>query len=376
MQLTLQTQLLPDVEAAAKFQVTIERFNEAANWLAGIAFERKLANKFALQRIAYKDLRERFGLPADTAIRCISQVCEAYRRDKSIRPTFRKHAAVPFSMGKNIGFKGPDRVSISTLDGRVVVPFIMGKYQAERFGWSKGQCDLVLRRDGKWFLLVTVDVPDGTPIAPSGFIGVDLGVKNLATTDDGETFSGDDIEKCRQKYQRVRQTCQQKGTKSAKRKLRKVRKKESRFRANENHIIAKRIVEKAKDTGCSIGVEDLNGIGTRTPVCKPQRNRMKGWAFFQLRCFLTYKAALAGIPLILVDPRNTSRECSACGYTAKNNRRSRDHFECRHCGFTCCADVNAARNIKTRAKVMWPIAGIVDAGPRNPVEIQLQAHTL
>jgi hypothetical protein len=37
----------------------------------------------------------------------------------------------------------------------------MGKYQAERFGWAKGQCDLVLRRDGKWFLLVTVDVPEG-----------------------------------------------------------------------------------------------------------------------------------------------------------------------------------------------------------------------
>jgi putative transposase len=371
MQLTLQTQLLPDVEAATKFQATIERFNEAANWLAGIAFERQLANKFALQRIAYKDLRERFGLPADTAIRCISQVCEAYRRDKSIRPTFRKHAAVPFSMGKNIGFKGPDRVSISTLGGRVVVPFIMGKYQADRFGWSKGQCDLVLRRDGKWFLLVTVDVPDGTPIEPSGFIGVDLGVKNLATTDDGETFSGDDVEKCRQKYQRIRQTCQKKGTKSAKRKLRKVRKKESRFRANENHVIAKRIVEKAKDTGCAIGVEDLSGIGTRTPVCKPQRSRLNGWAFYELRCFLTYKAALAGIPLIPVDPANTSRECSACGYTAKNNRRSRDHFECRQCGFSCCADVNAARNIKSRAKVMWPIAGIVDAGPRNPVEIQL-----
>ena len=68
----------------------------------------------------------------------------------------------PFSMGKNIGFKGPDRVSISTLKGRVVLPYVLGKYQADRFGWSKGQCDLVLRKDGKWFLLVTVDVPDGT----------------------------------------------------------------------------------------------------------------------------------------------------------------------------------------------------------------------
>jgi predicted transposase len=176
MKLTLQTQLLPDPDQAIRLRVTVEQFNEAANWLAGVAFDRKVSNKFVLQRIAYQELRERFGLPADTAIRCIGQVVEAYKRDKSRRPRFRKHASVPFSMGKNIGFKGPDRVSISTLDGRAIVPFVMGKYQAERFGWAKGQCDLVLRRDGKWFLLVTVDVPEGTKTPATDFIGVDLGV--------------------------------------------------------------------------------------------------------------------------------------------------------------------------------------------------------
>ena len=372
MYLTLQTRLLPDEPQAAKLKATVERFNEAATRLAEIAFDRKLANKFALQKIAYAELRERFGLPADTAIRCISQVCEAYRRDKGIKPEFRPHAAVPFSMGKNIGFKGPDRVSISTLTGRVVVPFLMGKYQAERFGWSKGQCDLVLRRDGKWFLLVTVEVPDGTPIEPSGFIGVDLGVNNLATTDDGTTFKGDDVEAVRRKYHRIRKTCQATGTKSARRKLAKVRKKESRFKRNENHVIAKKIVEKAIGTGCGIGVENLSGITGRITVSKPQRSRMNGWAFFQLRCFLSYKAMLAGVPVIPVDPRNTSRMCSECGHTEKANRKSRDEFECRHCGFACCADVNAARNIRDRAEQDWafvktPIVGVDDAGlePRS-----------
>ena len=107
MKLTLQTQLFPNADQAAKLQQAVERFNEAADWLAGIAFERRLANKCALQKIAYKELRERFGLPADMAIRCIAQVVEAYKRDKDVRPRFRTHAAVPYSMGKNIGFKGP-----------------------------------------------------------------------------------------------------------------------------------------------------------------------------------------------------------------------------------------------------------------------------
>ena len=74
-------------------------------------------------------------------------------------------------MRKNISFKGPDRVSISTLTGRVIVPYLLGAYQAQRFGFAHGQTDLVLRSDGKWFLLVTVDVPDGTPIPVTDFIG-------------------------------------------------------------------------------------------------------------------------------------------------------------------------------------------------------------
>jgi IS605 OrfB family transposase len=211
-------------------------------------------------------------------------------------------------------------------------------------------------------LTVTVDVPDGTPIEPQGIIGVDLGVKHLAVTDDGETFSGDGVEECRRKYGKIRQTCQRAGTKSAKRKLRKNRDKESRYRKDVNHCIAKRIVAKAKDTASAIALEDLEGIGQRTTARQPDRSRMKGWAFFQLRQFVTYKAALAGIPVILIDPRGTSRTCSECGHCERSNRRTRDDFECKHCGLTLPADWNAARNIRDRGAVMLPHVGVDDSG--------------
>src|SRR5450755_1694803 len=96
MKLTLQIKLLPERDHARKLQETIERFNEAANWLAGEAFARQLSNKIILQRLFYNDIRQRFGLSAQMAVRCIAQVCEAYRRDKSKRPQFRSHAAMPF----------------------------------------------------------------------------------------------------------------------------------------------------------------------------------------------------------------------------------------------------------------------------------------
>ena len=80
----------------------------------------------------------------------------------------------------------------------------MGKYQAEQFGYAKGQADLVLRKDGKWFLLVTVDVPDGTKTPPTDFIGVDLGVINIAVDRDGENHSSKPIETKRVQYAKAR----------------------------------------------------------------------------------------------------------------------------------------------------------------------------
>src|SRR5262249_46124162 len=112
MKLTLQLQLWPDTKQADALQTTIGQFNAPAPWLAGLAFAHRCANKIALHKLAYYELRAHFGLPADTAIRCIAQVVAAYKRDKMTQPTFRPHAAVPFAMGKNISFKGPDRVSI------------------------------------------------------------------------------------------------------------------------------------------------------------------------------------------------------------------------------------------------------------------------
>ena len=92
----------------------------------------------------------------------------------------------------------------------------MGKYQAERFGFAKGQCDLVLRKDGKWFLLVTVDLPEGTKTPATDFLGVDLGIVNIAVDSDGNVHTGEAVEKIRRKHQTSRKTRQRKGTKSAK----------------------------------------------------------------------------------------------------------------------------------------------------------------
>ena len=181
-------------------------------------------------------------------------------------------------MGKNIGFKSPDRVRIATLDGRVILPYLMGAYQEECFGFAHGQADRVLRRDGKWFLLVTVDVPDGTPLPITDCIGVALGVVTLATTSDAETHTGETVEICRTRYARRRQRLQRaahlshlhgKRPKNIRRALQRTSRREAAFRRDVNHGISQRLVASATDTNNA----DYNGalnIRYRALVSAPE----------------------------------------------------------------------------------------------------------
>jgi IS605 OrfB family transposase len=362
MKMTLQTQLLPSKEQIADLEATLRAFNRAADWLAGKAFDIRCTNKIELQKLHYAELRANFNLSSQMAVRCIAQTCEAYKRDKTKRVSFRPFASMPFDQ-RMMSFKGVDRVSLLTLKGRIIVPFVMGKYQSERFTAAKGQCDIVRRKDGLWFLLVTVTLPDGTKPPTTDFLGVDLGVANIAATSDGDLLSGDAIEACRQRYTTARRALQKaaaavkakgKRPKSIRRKLKRQSKKEARFRAHTNHCISKQLVATAKDTNRGIALEDLSGIRDRIRLHKRQRARIHGWSFFQLRQFIEYKSQLAGIEVFAVDPRNTSRMCNACGVVDKANRRSQSEFKCRHCGHKAHADINAARNISAKAKVNWP----------------------
>jgi putative transposase len=349
MKLTVRIRLMPDAEQAASLKAMTERFNAAADWIAGELFARKLSNKIEAQRLLYREIRDRFGLSAQTAILCIHRACEAYKRDKSIRPRFRKDAGITYDV-RTMSFKGIDKVSLLTLDGRIVVPMVVTGYQAERLGYPKGQCDLVRRKDGRWYLFVTVDVPDGSSIDPTDFIGVDLGIANITTDSDGNRHSGKDVERVRRKHNLQRKRLQRKNTKGAKKKIRRLLDKEARFRRHQNHVISKAIVQDARRTGRGIALEDLEGIRERvTARGGDARNRLSGWAFAQLGTFIGYKARLAGVPVVFVDPRDTSRTCAECGHCERANRKSQGEFSCKGCGHRDHTDANAARNIRCRA---------------------------
>jgi len=347
MKQTLIVKLAPTDEQHTSLLRTMERFNAACDWLAGVAFANQCANKFALQKLAYRECRERFGLSAQMAIRAISKVVEAYKRDKRIHVSFRPHGAMTYDE-RIYSFKGPDLVSLLTLDGRIVCPYRYGAYQAAMLDRKRGQADL-LYRDGTFYLSISVDSPEPAPNDPIGFIGVDLGIVRIATASDGTIFPGNYLQSIRARFARMRAKLQRKGTRSAKRKLKRRSGREHRFQAHINHVISKTLVARAKDTANGIALEDLKGIRMRVTVGKGQRRVIHSWAFGQLRAFVSYKAALAGVRVVFVNPRNTSRTCPECGCIDKKNRKNQATFSCISCGYTANADENAARIISVRA---------------------------
>ena len=379
LKLVATVKLLVSPEERDRLLATMRRVNEACAWLAERAFEAKSADKIALQQAHYRELRDRFGLSAQHTVRAISKVCEVYRRDKAKLCTFKPLGAVAYDQRIYTFKNGLDRVSLLALDGRVVVPCAVGAYHRARLEGVRGQADLVYRK-GKLYLFVTVDVPDGSPVDPEGWLGVDLGIRNLAVDSDGEAHSGAHTLAARSRIAELRAGLQSAGTKSAKRHLRELRRRERDFHTHTNHVVSKSIVRKAKDTGRGIAVEDLHGIRDRVTVHKAQRATLHSWSFFQLRAFLTYKATLSGVALVAVDPRNTSRTCPECGNVDKANRRSQAEFACTGCGFAAHADHVGARNVASRAKVIAPIGSAVRLGIEHvlssPQLCQVQSSTL
>ena len=350
---SLSVRLETTNEHKALLLETMTQYNSAANYIADKAFALKLANKYELQKFFYRDIRERFTLSAQFAIRVISKVVEAYKRDKSAKLSFRSLGAIQYDQ-RNLSWKGLDAASIMTVKGRMKLNTRIGDYQRARAGRLRGQADLIYRR-GIFYLVAVVDAPEHPQYEPVDTLGIDLGIENIATDSDGETFSGQKVEKVRQRYNRHRRILQMIRTRSARRKMSKMSGREARFKRDSNHIISKAIVSKAKGTTRAIAMEQLRYIRSRVTVRRNQRDRHSKWSFGQLRQFVEYKAKKEGVPLYIVKPKNTSRECPRCHRIDVKNRPTRNEFKCIQCEYEAMADYVAAINIAARAAVNQPM---------------------
>ncbi|MFF5014013.1 RNA-guided endonuclease InsQ/TnpB family protein [Streptomyces sp. NPDC001165] len=375
MKIVVRVKLLPTQEQASALQATLHACNQAANHVSAIAHTTGTKQNRALRAETYTHVKSNWGLGAQAAQHVIKKTCDAYaalkgsikagnlgrpgsKRHKAAtgKPiTFRPHAAQPYD-DRMLSWQTEQRtVSIWTTKGRLKhLPFTGDDHQLQLLAqYRQGESDL-LTQGGQWYLLATLDVPEAPQNPhPHGFIGVDLGIANIATTSTGHRHSGRKLNRTRENDRNLRTRLQHKGTRSAKRRAKRHAGKEARRTRDINHKISKHIVAEAQRTGRGIALEDLSGIRERARLKKPQRVTINSWAFGQLGAFIEYKARRVGVPVVHVTPAYTSQECSHCHHIDKRNRPNQAEFTCRNCGFVEHADLNASHVIAARGWWTW-----------------------
>lgn len=356
--MTLVCKIQPTAEEAAHIDATLTAFAEACTYIHATIPER-IVNVMRMQAMLYYDVRGKFGLSSN-----LTQ--QAFRRVSGNRKTARAHSdtvkdfdATSIQYDQRIfSFTERDwRVSLTLLRGRAHFRLALGNYQRGKLkGHKPTSAQLCKHRDGSYAVHIQVKVSLPPSTTPHDVLGVDLGRTDIAHTSDDTDWSGQQLTAVRDRYSRQRRGLQKKaskGTRSTRRRCRellaRLSGREHRFQRHTNHTISKDLVDNAHESGRAIALEDLTGIRERTnqePRKKTERRRSNSWAFFQLRQFVTYKAALAGVPVHLVPAAYTSQMCHACLHLG--NRQGK-RFVCLNpaCLWHGDADFNGARNIRT-----------------------------
>ena len=393
---------------AAQFQAlraTQLAYRDGLNYVSRYAFAHgKMSNKVRLQDGTYDELRTRFKIPAQMACSIPRQVGATYktlwtkvkqnaaarsagRTKKRYKgfdqaPTFIS-PTLTYQLGHDYSFKTEQRVSILTLQGRMVLPYTGYEMHVALIQSSAhiGAAKLWYDKPKKQFyLLVSLegDVAEPTPETHTSVVGVDVGIRYLAvtaTTRGEQSFhSGKSLVPKANHYARLRKRLQRKGTRSATRRLVVISGRERRLKQDANHVVSKQIVSAYPHA--LIGLENLTDIRERTKrrrgkkASKKQRKANavhSQWAFAQLQSMIAYKALLQESMAIKVDAHYTSQACPICGHTYKGNRPHNGLlFVCQHCQYTLHADLVGARNIALRtllARQDWTRTGRLSIAP-------------
>lgn len=315
-----------------------------------------------MQSLVYQDVKINFGLSANLAIQAIRRVCsnrktakQKGRKVKEFSPTSISYDARIFS------FREQDwTVSIKLLNSRQRIKLLIGNYQV---GLLKDKdpkaATLVKRKNGDYYIHITLDEPTQTEAKTDKVLGCDLGRTDICTTSEGESWSGKQITDKRNHYAKLRAVIQKKaskGTRSSRRRCRqllaRLSGKEKRFQKHINHEISRQLVNNAVTNKQAIAIEDLTGIRERTnkkPRSRKDKRLGNNWAFYPLRQFLTYKCVLAGVKLILVNHAWTSQTCHQCHVIGSRKAKK---FACNNWGNSCDADYNGAQNIKALGAII------------------------
>ena len=383
MDRTITVQLNPTPEQARTLKATLEQHTACFNAVAHEGFTMACSNGVELHKRTYYPLRAQYpDLPAQLV--CAARVKATEAVKSALTWKVKKEQAYPKKVekakkqGKPIPFFKPVRCphselacirydqrsywvkwdkmtcSLATVDGRIELPFTVPAHLVQYVGYHVCSADLCFRK-GRYTLHIVVSIPEPAIAPTMTVVGVDLGLNRPAVTSARQFLGEKQWKEQERRTFRLKRKLQAKGTRSAKRHLKKLSGKQFRRRRDHDHVLSKRIVQNTPP-GATIVLENLKNIrdtskmgrGKKESKKRDNKRRLHSWSFAQLYSFVEYKAQARGVRVVKIDPRHTSQTCSKCGYQARNNRCSQSVFHCRSCGYQLNADLNASFNIREK----------------------------
>jgi IS605 OrfB family transposase len=372
--LTSKVRILPDEETKDLLIRTMHAYTSACNYVSVHVFATQTTNKKLLHDELYRDIRSHFALRSQMAESVIRTVVARY---KTLTASHEPWKILRFSTpqydlvwNRDYSLKG-DIFSVNTLEGRRKMPFCR---PGSSLDGKLGTARLVLKH-GKFYLHISVthEVTDVTDSAVTNVVGIDRGIRFLATAYDsaGKTafFSGASVKGKRAHFAALRKELQKVGTPSSRRRLKAIGQRENRWMRDLDHCISKALAEMYPE-GTLFVLEDLKGIRKATERIRvSDRYVSVSWPYYDLEQKLIYKAAMHGHKVIKVDPAYTSQTCPHCGRRDSASRDKRRHlFRCTGCGYTSNDDRIAAMNLYSmgneylvQSGVSMPLSGGVQS---------------
>jgi IS605 OrfB family transposase len=350
--------------------------NHVFNEIAQYGFDNHTCNRVSIHHATYYNIRGKYPeLPCSIVQGIRDVVCEALKGVKLKKlPKSKEYSAIRYNKRVcNINLS-KQVVTLASTKGRVRATFPIPEYYRQYLGWELRTSTLSYNKQQDTFYLhVTIRKQPPEP-AGDKVLGIDRGIVNIAVTSNNHFFNNKSVKNIRAKYAYLRAKLQAKGTKSAKKLLKKISRKEQQFVTWVNHNISKEIVAMPFDV---FAIEDLTSIRVQNRIKGVEFTRkLNNWAFYELEQFLRYKAEELGKTVVMIDPRYTSQKCSNCGHIYTGNRKGHS-FKCVKCGFQIHADLNAARNIAilgiskdSRSPVTRPYIACDEAEARKGIDVE------
>lgn len=375
---TVKVKLLPNKDQERLLSDTMGQYLKACNFVSEKVCELRKYNYKEVQKVIYHNELKQFGLKSNVRISVLRTVDSKYKqkedrikKKKNLTETQR----LDLLYSKPVVFKVPECYLVRSDDYSLLKDvFSIYAYTPNQKSNSRNRikmayehkyvdsflCDTKyklgtakLKKVGNNFYLFVPITEKITPCKQDeiqNIVGIDRGIRFVATSYDSEGktsfFHGGKIIARRVHFKNKRAELQRKGTHSARRRLKKMGRRENRWMRDVNHCVSKALVNKYPEKTLFV-IEDLTNVRKSTQRVKKERKYTQvSWSYYDLESKLKYKALLKGSFVINVPANYTSQRCPVCGHIQDTNRDKEKHcFCCRKCGYRSNDDRIGAMNL-------------------------------